>query len=137
MRNLNSLIAIATLALVSGNAIASAQTAPPKPTAPVAAPAVRPAQPVPVPGIGAPVGSIARNVAATPDAARIAYQRNLALKQTECQGKGPLYKYTAPHVAGDSDGKGGFYTNNTSGSCRRIVTAAQMQALQAAGLIKP
>jgi pyruvate/2-oxoglutarate dehydrogenase complex dihydrolipoamide acyltransferase (E2) component len=136
MRNLNSLIAIATLALVSGNAIASAQTAPPKPTAPVvvAPPAVRPAQPV---GVGAPVGSIARNVAATPDAARIAYQRNLALKQTECQGKGPLYKYTAPHVAGDSDGKGGFYTNNTSGSCRRIVTAAQMQALQAAGLIKP
>jgi hypothetical protein len=83
------------------------------------------------------VGSIAKNVAASPDAAKATYLRNLAAKQADCQGKGALYRYTAPHAAGDSDGKGGFYTNNSSGSCRRIVTAAQMQALQAAGLLKP
>jgi hypothetical protein len=35
-----------------------------------------------------------------------------------CLAKGPAYKWLPPHVIGDANPKGGFYTSNFNGGCR-------------------
>lgn len=108
------------------------------------APAARPATPpatTPAPTASAPVnaslGGAARNAATSAAAARAAFDAKVKASEATCKAKGPLYSYKPPHAVGDAipGNPGMFYTSHFSGSCRRLVTARQIEALQAAGML--
>jgi hypothetical protein len=113
-----SIIIAASILTLSASAsfaqTAAPATAAPKQPAPAAAAATATAPAV------APVGSVARNVATSAAAARTAYESGIRARQATCTAKGGLYKWVPPHVAGDANPKGGFYTTTFGGGCRKV-----------------
>lgn len=105
---------IATLATIATSGAALAQNAP---TPATAAPAARPATAAPAP-VAAPSASIPIGGAATAALAKQAADAKIKGRSEACLAKGPAYKWLPPHVIGDSNPKGGFYTSNFNGGCR-------------------
>lgn len=111
------------VAAMSTSAFAQAQAprpATPTPTAPPAA--TVPARPAPAatttPTTAArPFGALPTGAAVSAQAARTAADAQLASRKQNCEAKGAMYKWKPPHVIGDANPKGGFYTTNFNGGC--------------------
>lgn len=106
---------IATLATIATSGAALAQQGPTPATA-APATAARPA-PVAAP-TAAPSATIPVGGAATAQLARVAADAKIKGRTEACLAKGPAYKWLPPHVIGDTNPKGGFYTSNFNGGCR-------------------
>jgi hypothetical protein len=129
-------IAAASMIAIVASTSAHAQTAPRPTTAPAAtpAPASAPAPVVaPINRQAAPTASFGRTTtAASPaEAKQIAEAKTTARKGT-CDGKGGLYRWVAPHNAGEPSPAGGFFTSTFGGGCRK---ASLSQAL-ASGAVR-
>ena len=117
------------LMLSTGAALAQAQTpaaapaakqAAPAPTttttaAPTAQPTAQPQRPTASASV-----SLARGAAASPVEAKQIAEAKLRERQQTCSAKGPAYRWKPPHVAGDPNPKGGFYTSNYAGGCGMV-----------------
>lgn len=106
------------LALSTASAFAQAQApasrpaTAPTPTTPAPTTTARPAP------VAAPGGLVPSGAASTQQAALTAAKDKFVGRQSACTAKGPAYKWIPPHVAGDANPKGGFYTGHFNGGCR-------------------
>lgn len=117
---LRTLITSAIIAVSASSAMAQAQAPASRPaTTPTptttTAPATTTARPAPV---AAPTGLVPSGAASTAQAAITAAKDKYVGRQSACLAKGPAYKWIPPHVAGDPNPKGGFYTGHFNGGCR-------------------
>jgi hypothetical protein len=135
MTMIRTIATIAAFTIVASTS-AHAQTAPRPTTAPAATPAPSPASaPVvaPVNRQAAPVASFGRaTTAASPAEAKQIAEAKINTRKGTCDSKGGLYRWVAPHNAGEPSPAGGFHTSTFGGGCRK---ASLSQAL-ASGAVR-
>ena len=119
---MRTMLTIASLAFVATTSLAFAQAAPPKPTAAAIAQTGTVVAPAPTTGLN-------------PEVAMATWSRNVELKQANCQTKGPLYTFMAPHKPGDLLPSGKMATTFTNGQCKFDVAKAKAQLGIASGAV--
>lgn len=109
--------------LAASTSLALAQAAPKKAdTAPAPAPATQAAKPTnaPAPAPTAPVQSArggGRGLAASPVAAKQAFDLKVGVRSTECTARGAMWKFIPAHAPGDAAPNGGYYTSYAGPKC--------------------
>lgn len=79
--------------------------------APTRAPTVAPAS---------SAGSSLRGSASSPAEAQQVARARITAREQNCSAKGPAYRWVPPHVVGDQNPKGGYYTSNYAGGCHAM-----------------
>jgi hypothetical protein len=111
------LMTVAIVATSASTAFAQAPVARPA-TPATSAPAATTAPASAVTTAARPIaGTVARGAAETKEAALRAAADKVNARQSNCTAKGRMYVWKPPHVAGDANPKGGFYTSNYAGGC--------------------